>query len=194
VEPDSAFRLVVGLGNPGPQYIGTRHNIGFAVLDELARRSCCTFSPAEKWDSDLAICGGRTLMKPRTFMNLSGEAVGNYARYHQIPPDQILVILDDASLPLGQLRLRRSGSSGGHNGLASVLIHMTTELVPRLRVGIGSPDKIPLDVFVLSRFSDSELPAVREAILLAADAVDCANARGLDAAMNLFNNLKPATQ
>lgn len=189
MEPLSVFRLVVGLGNPGDRYVGTRHNAGFCVADELARRCAVAFSFDSRWNADMATCGGRMLMKPRTFMNLSGEAVSHYARYHRIQPAEVLVILDDTSLPLGDLRIRRSGSSGGHNGLESVLVHLGTEAVPRLRMGIGAPpEKIPLDEFVLSRFTDAELSVFAEAVLRGADAVDSANARGLEAAMNQFNN------
>lgn len=190
MEHDPVFRLVVGLGNPGTKYAGTRHNVGFLVVDELARRASCGFEPAGEWDAEIARCGGRTLMKPRTFMNLSGEAVGNFARYHRIAAGEVLIVLDDTALPLGDLRLRRSGSSGGHNGLESVLVHLGTEAVPRLRVGIGDRGEIPLDVFVLSRFSVEETRAADEAVLRAADAIECANARGIETAMNQFNTTK----
>jgi len=120
-------------------------------------------------------------------MNLSGEAVGDYARYFKLRHDEILVVIDDASLPLGQLRLRKSGSAGGHNGLESVLVHLGTEAVPRLRVGIGAPDGRALHDHVLGRFSDEEKEAVAEAVARAADAFEFANARGLEAAMNQFN-------
>lgn len=181
------FRLVVGLGNPGARYDGTRHNIGFVVLDELARREACGFGFEAKWNAEVAQCGGRLLMKPQTFMNLSGEAVGNYAHYHRLEPSQVLVVLDDASLPLGELRVRPTGSSGGHNGLESVLMHLGTEQVPRLRVGIGEPMQIPLDEYVLSKFSYEEVPLAQESALRAADAVEHANAHGIESAMNSFN-------
>ena len=126
-------------------------------------------------------------MKPETFMNLSGEAVVGYAHYFKLNHDDVLVILDDASLPLGQLRLRKSGSAGGHNGLESVLVHFGTELVPRLRVGIGAPDWRALHDHVLGRFSDEERDAVADAVARAADAFEFANAHGLEAAMNQFN-------
>lgn len=181
------FRLVVGLGNPGTRYHGTRHNIGFLVLDELARREACGFGFEAKWNAEVAQCGGRLLMKPQTFMNLSGEAVGNYAHYHRLEPSQVLVVLDDASLPLGELRVRPTGSSGGHNGLESVLMHLGTEQVPRLRVGIGEPTQIPLDEYVLSKFLQEEVPVVQECVLRASDAVEHANAHGIESAMNSFN-------
>lgn len=187
MENAAVFRLVAGLGNPGRNYAGTRHNVGFLVADELARRSASAFGLDTRWNSEIASCGGRTLMKPQTFMNLSGEAVGEYARYFKLRHDEVLVVIDDVSLPLGQLRLRKSGSAGGHNGLESVLVHLGTEAVPRLRVGIGAPDGPALHDHVLGRFSEGEKESVAEAVARAADAFEFANARGLEAAMNQFN-------
>ncbi|MFA7345779.1 MAG: aminoacyl-tRNA hydrolase [Terrimicrobiaceae bacterium] len=187
MEEPAVFRLVAGLGNPGQGYAGTRHNVGFLVADELARRSACGFSFNTKWNSDVASCGGRAIMKPQTFMNLSGEAVAGYARYFKLRREEIMIVLDDASLPLGLLRLRKSGTAGGHNGLESVLVHLGSEAVPRLRVGIGTPDGRGLHDHVLGKFDPSELPALREAVSRAADAFDHANAHGIEAAMNQFN-------
>jgi len=178
---------VAGLGNPGQEYAGTRHNVGFLVADELARRSACQFSFNTKWNSNVAACGGRTILKPQTFMNLSGEAVADYARYFKLERAEVMVILDDASLPLGTLRLRRSGTAGGHNGLESVLVHLGSEAVPRLRVGIGAPEGSGLHDHVLGKFEPDELPALQEAVSRAADAFEFANARGIEAAMNQFN-------
>jgi len=187
VDASAAFRLVACLGNPGAQYAGTRHNIGFQIADELARRSLSDFKIDAKWNAETAQSGGRTFMKPQTFMNLSGEAVAGFSRYFKIQPAEVLVVLDDISLPLGTLRLRKSGSSGGHNGLESILVHLGTEAVPRLRVGIGSPGSTTLHNHVLGRFEKDELPLVEDAVLRAADAFEYANARGIDAAMNKFN-------
>jgi len=187
VENSAAFRLVACLGNPGRQYENTRHNVGFLVADELARRSVADFSFDANWNSDTAKTGGRTLMKPKTFMNLSGEAVGGFAKYFKIPCDQVMVILDDTSLPLGMVRLRKSGTAGGHNGLESVLVHLGTEKVPRLRVGIGRPDRSTLHDHVLGTFDPDELPALAESVARASDAFEYANAHGMDAAMNQFN-------
>jgi len=186
VEHAVFFRLIVGLGNPGRQYAGTRHNAGFLVVDELARRSSAAFRSEAKWDAEVAPLSDQTLMKPQTFMNLSGEAVSNYARYYRIEPSQILVIYDDVALPLGDLRLRKSGSAGGHNGLESVMVHMTTEGVPRLRVGIGAAGGTLHD-HVLGRFSPQELPALEAAVKRAADAVEHASTRGIEPAMNIYN-------
>jgi PTH1 family peptidyl-tRNA hydrolase len=187
VENFAAFRLVACLGNPGRQYENTRHNVGFLVADELARRSVADFSFDANWNSDTAKTGGRTLMKPKTFMNLSGEAVGGFAKYFKIPCDQVMVILDDTSLPLGMVRLRKSGTAGGHNGLESVLVHLGTEKVPRLRVGIGRPDRSTLPDHVLGTFDPEELPALAQSVARASDAFEFANAHGMDAAMNQFN-------
>jgi PTH1 family peptidyl-tRNA hydrolase len=187
VENPAAFRLVACLGNPGPQYRNTRHNIGFLVADELARRSVADFSFQSQWNSETAKVGGRTLMKPQTFMNLSGEAVGDFAKYYKIPSEQVLVILDDTALPLGTIRLRKSGTAGGHNGLDSVLVHLGTEKVPRLRVGIGRPGDTALHDHVLGMFEKDEMPTVAESVTRASDAFEFANAHGMDAAMNQFN-------
>ena len=186
MEHVAVFRLIAGLGNPGRRYAGTRHNAGFLVLDELARRAGVEFRFDPKWNADVAPCGGCLLMKPQTFMNLSGEAARNYARYHRLDSAEVLVVLDDAALPLGEVRLRKSGSAGGHNGLESVLVHFATEAIPRLRVGIGTAGGALQD-HVLGKFLPSEMPAVEAAVRRAADAVEYANAHGLEAAMNLYN-------
>jgi len=187
VENPAAFRLVACLGNPGPKYRNTRHNIGFLVADELARRSLVSFSFESQWNSETAKIGGRTLMKPQTFMNLSGEAVGDFAKYYKIPGGQVMVVLDDTALPLGMVRLRKSGTAGGHNGLDSILVHLGTEKIPRLRVGIGRPGDTALPDHVLGEFEPDEMPAVAESVNRASDAFEYANAHGMDAAMNQFN-------
>lgn len=156
------------------------------VGDELARRSVTTFTFDQKWNAETAKTGGRTLMKPQTFMNLSGEAVGEFSRYYKVPPSEVMVILDDTSLPLGMMRLRKSGSAGGHNGLESILVHMGTEAVPRLRVGIGKPES-SLHNHVLGGFRPDELPLLAESVSRASDAFEYANAHGIEAAMNQFN-------
>ncbi len=181
-------RLVAGLGNPGRRYEGTRHNVGFLVADELARRAGSTFQHESKWTADTAPGpNDALLMKPRTFMNLSGESVGGYSRFFKLEPAQTLVVIDDVALPLGKLRLRKSGSPGGHNGLESVLEHLGTPEVPRLRVGIGGSDATALHGHVLGKFTAAERADVDEAIVRAADAVTCICERGFEAAMNLYN-------
>lgn len=201
VSPEVKVQLIVGLGNPGRDYEGTRHNIGFAVVEEIARRHGISFSFEKKWNADLAKITGDSfnlvLMKPRTFMNLSGAAAASYARFFHLTAQQTLVIADDVALPLGSLRLRRSGSAGGQRGLESVLTHFGTEEVPRLRVGIGSLDEkdsekkiaaeMSLSNYVLSRFHDQEHELVQQIIQRAADAVEALQRESLDSVMNLYN-------
>lgn len=190
MEHAAVFRLIAGLGNPGRQYAGTRHNAGFLVVDELARRAAVEFRFDPKWNAEVAVCGGRMLMKPQTFMNLSGEAVGNYARYHRLQPSEVLIIADDAAISLGELRLRKTGSAGGQNGLESVLVHLGTESVPRLRVGIGAASGTLHD-HVLGKFTADEAPVLERTVERAADAVEYANAHGIEAAMNIYNQKPP---
>ena len=185
-----SIALVAGLGNPGREYEGTRHNIGFAVLDAMASRLGASFSKEPKWDALLAKVPGTdlALIKPTTFMNLSGESVGEYARFYRIPAASVLVIADDVALPLGSLRVRREGGSGGQRGLESVLIHFATEQVPRLRVGVGGASGGgDLSTHVLSRFRSEEQSAVEETLKRASEAALCAVNQGLTAAMNLYN-------
>ncbi len=183
---DPVFRLVAGLGNPGRQYENTRHNVGFLVADELARRAGVAFAPVARWNAEIARAGEVTFMKPMTFMNLSGEAVGGFCRFHKLEPSSVLVIIDDVALEPGRLRLRRSGSDGGHNGLASVIAHLGTDRVPRLRVGIGGGRHSLVD-HVLGRFSDEEKKTFDAAVARAADAFEFAQQNGLEKAMNQYN-------
>lgn len=187
------MKLIAGLGNPGPKYAGTRHNVGFEVLDAVARRHNLTFdaAPADalmaKWRTPLAE-GGVLLAKPLTFMNLSGVAVGELARYFRIALDDILVIVDEAALDLGRLRARARGSAGGHNGLKSVAEHLGTDDYPRLRLGVGRGDaRRDLADHVLARFDAAEAPVVAELIDRAADAVEMFVESGIGPVMNTFN-------
>ena len=191
--PDGpTFRLLVGLGNPGREYSGTRHNVGFMVLDRLAAALGATFRADKKWKADLAVTGDVFLLKPQTYMNLSGESVSEIARFYKIEPARVLVVLDDMALPLGRLRIRERGSHGGHNGLRSILDHLGTQDVPRLRVGIGAaPDAAT--GHVLGRFAVDERPLVTQSLGLATEAVQFAQQHGLAAAMNKFNNQTPTT-
>lgn len=189
------MKLIAGLGNPGPKYAESRHNVGFMVVDELARR----------WQTDVARYdrhaqgqlgrterGGDTLLllKPQTYMNLSGQSVAACARYFKIERPDVLVVIDDLDLPVGQLRLRESGSAGGHRGLDDVIRHFGSEDVPRLRVGIGKVDKTETVDHVLGRFSSDERTVMQSAIQGAADATECWVNEGLTAAMNKFNRRK----
>ena len=185
-EAAAPIRLIAGLGNPGREYQRTRHNIGFMVLDRLAADAQLPWDYSEKWSAGWAK-SDVIMVKPATFMNRSGEAVAAIANFYKIAAAEILVVLDDLALPLGRLRLRAQGSSGGHNGLESVFEHFGTEAVPRLRVGIGAaPSRGAVD-YVLGRFFDEEKPVLDEAIERAAEAAKCAVDKGLFAAMNVFN-------
>jgi PTH1 family peptidyl-tRNA hydrolase len=184
-----AFRLIVGLGNPGRDYSGTRHNVGFMVLDRLAAASGARLRADKKWRAEVAETDGVWLCKPQTFMNLSGESIGAFARFHRIGPKKVLVVLDDMALPLGRIRLREHGSAGGHNGLASILDHLGTREVPRLRVGIGPAEPGGATGHVLGRFALDERPLVEQSLDRAAEAVQFAQSHGLPAAMNHFNQI-----
>ena len=180
------FRLLVGLGNPGREYRDTRHNVGFDLLERFAARERVEFRPEKSWQAEVARAGDLLLCKPLTYMNLSGQAVRPLTQFYKIEPVQVLVILDDMALPLGKLRLRANGSAGGHNGLQSVIEHLGTQSVPRLRVGIGSAQQDAVD-HVLGRFALEERPALEQSLDRALEALDCARTRGLEAAMNAYN-------
>ena len=191
LEP-GAPALVVGLGNPGEKYENTRHNVGFLTVDELAERARV---PVQKLKhraltNTLEVGGVKVLlMKPVTYMNLSGEAVGEAARFYKLPPERVLVISDDVSLPVGKLRIRKGGSAGGHNGLKSIIQHLGTDQFPRIKVGVGQKPHPDYDMadWVLSKFAGEDLKTITEAIRKAADAVECLIQEGPDKAMNRFN-------
>jgi len=185
VEPDSAPWLVAGLGNPGARYARTRHNIGWLVLDALATEP---FREEKRFEGEISRIESAWLIKPTTFMNLSGVAVRALADFYKIPHERVLVVLDDAALPFGRLRIRASGSAGSHNGLESVLTHFSTEAVPRLRVGIGTPvPPITLHDYVLAPFAASEEEDLASVTARGAEAIRCILKKGLAAAMNEFN-------
>lgn len=181
------LRLVVGLGNPGPEYERTRHNVGFRLVDRLAGeagffwRDFKGLGVAAKW-------GEIWVAKPTTFMNESGKFVRAFADYHQLRAPQILAVYDEIALPLGKIRLRRAGSAGGQKGMLSVIRHLGTEDVARLRIGIGpQPEKIDAADFVLSRFRPAEAADLEKGISDAERAVRAVLEDGVDAAMNRFN-------
>jgi peptidyl-tRNA hydrolase, PTH1 family len=181
------IRLIAGLGNPGREYEQTRHNIGFLVADRLAAQFGSTWERSTKWGALIAKHDDIILMKPMAYMNRSGEPLHAVSQFHKIGPQEILVVLDDFALPLGRLRLRLRGSSGGHNGLESILMQFGTDEIPRLRIGIGvAPSEGSVD-YVLSRFFEEERPLVASTIDRAADAVKCAIDKGIVSAMNTFN-------
>lgn len=185
------MKLVVGLGNPGSEYRETRHNIGFLVIDELARR-WNTEASREQFEALVVktVADGTAVMlaKPLTFMNLSGHAVANLAGYYKIEPGDVLVIADDVALPLGRLRARRDGGAGGHNGLKSLIEQLGTQAFPRVRVGVGRGDnRRDLVDHVLGRFEAAERDTVSAAVLRAADATETFLREGIERVMNVFN-------
>lgn len=185
----STIRLVVGLGNPGAEYDRTRHNVGFNVVDSLASEWGLTWQHSKSWHALWAKGEKAILVKPASYMNRSGEPLSAVAGFYKITPVEILVVLDDLALELGRLRLRPEGSAGGHNGLESILMHLGTEVVPRLRIGIGAaPSEGAVD-YVLGRFFEEERPIVEKTIARAVDAVKCAIDKGVLSAMNLFNKI-----
>jgi len=187
------MKVVVGLGNPGPRYRATRHNLGFRVVEQLAREEGWRFRSARWWRWARGRLGAEeaVVAQPLTFMNDSGRAVGGLMEDLEIPVEDLLVVCDDLNLPPGQVRLRRGGSSGGHRGLASVARVLGSEGFARLRVGVGTSDGDAVE-FVLSEFPPGERETIREAIAQAVEAVRCWATRGMDDAMNRFN--RRATQ
>src|SRR5215475_15802652 len=161
---NTVIRLIAGLGNPGPEYAATRHNIGFMVIDQLAAQFGSAWEKSGKWDALLAKCGAVLLVKPLSFMNRSGYPLFAVAQFYKIEPEEILVVLDDFALPLGYLRLRAQGGPGGHHGLESIIVHFGTEYIPRLRISIGAAPREGSVDYVLSRFFDEEKPIVRSTI------------------------------
>lgn len=184
--------LLVCLGNPGDKYENTRHNVGFMVADEIAERQK---KPIQRLKfkaltNVFSISGEKVLvMKPITYMNLSGEAVRQAADFYKIPPERILVISDDTALPVGRLRIRQKGSAGGHNGLKNIIQHLGTDQFPRLRVGVGEKPHPDYDLadWVLGKFQGEDKKTIDHAVKRAADAVECIIAEGLDRAMGKFN-------
>lgn len=184
--------LLVGLGNPGNQYAATRHNMGFMALDRLADREGFRFNKLRfrAWTAEWMVNGEKVLvMKPQTYMNLSGESVGEAARFYKVPADHVLVISDDVSLPVGKLRIRKSGSAGGHNGLKNIIQHLGTDAFPRIKVGVGMPDHPDHEMidWVIGKPQGEEAKTLRAALDRAADAALSVIDEGPDRAMNRFN-------
>ncbi|MGE0863801.1 MAG: aminoacyl-tRNA hydrolase [Vicinamibacterales bacterium] len=186
------MKLIVGLGNPGPEYRDTRHNVGFLVADELARR----WRVPDAWREKFSALHIKTMVgddavvlaKPLTYMNLSGQAVAGLAGFYRIDPAGVLVVTDDVALPLGRLRARPEGSAGGHNGLKSIIQHLGTQAFPRLRVGVGrGDDRRDLADHVLGRFAPDERDTVSAAVLRAADAAERFLSDGMERVMSAFN-------
>jgi len=186
------MKLIVGLGNPGPEYRETRHNVGFLVADELARRWRLSDAWREKFEAlhikTMAGDHAVVVAKPLTFMNLSGHAVAGLAGFYKIDPADVLVVTDDVALPLGRLRARPEGSAGGHNGLKSIVQHLGTQAFPRLRIGVGRGDeRRDLADHVLGRFEAGERETVSAAVLRAADASERFLTDGIERVMSAFN-------
>ena len=185
--PHPPIKLIVGLGNPGREYERTRHNVGFMVLDALARQWRFGYSDHPKWKSLTGRHAKLHFLKPQTFMNVSGEAIAACAQFYKIEPAEILVIYDDVSLPLGKLRLRTSGSAGGHNGIKSTIQHLGTDVFPRIKIGIGGAGQKSLSGHVLGKFAPEEQETLDKSLERAGEAVTLATLRGWEAAM-LFGN------
>ena len=184
--------LVVGLGNPGAKYESTRHNMGFLVADKLAQNEKLKFNKLrfKAWTATWEVGGEKVLlMKPQTYMNLSGEAVGQAARFYKIPADHVLVISDDIALPAGKLRIRAGGSAGGHNGLKNIIQHLGTDRFPRIKVGVGSPQQAEHDIadWVTGKPMGEDQKVIIEALDKAVAAIPVLIEQGVDRAMNRFN-------
>ena len=192
IKSGGAAWLLVCLGNPGDKYENTRHNVGFMVRDEVAEQ--CN-APIQKLKfkaltNILTISGEKVLvMKPTTYMNLSGEAVRQAVDFYKLPPERVLVISDDTALAVGRLRIRKGGSAGGHNGLKSIIQHLGSDQFPRVRVGVGEKPHPDYDMadWVLGKFVGEDKKAIDAAVKRAADAVECLIKEGCDKAMNKFN-------
>ena len=182
------MRMIVGLGNPGKDYIDTRHNAGFMVVDQYASGLGLCYSDEKRWKSKISKNGDCYLIKPQTYMNESGVAVGQMAAYYKIRPTEILVLYDDMDLPLGRLRIRGSGSAGGHNGMRSVINHLGTQDFPRLRIGIGAGAKGTVK-HVLGKFRDEERSELEKSVKNAVLALAVIIEQGLPEAMTRFNSI-----
>ncbi|MEA4894442.1 MAG: aminoacyl-tRNA hydrolase [Oscillospiraceae bacterium] len=186
--------MVVFLGNPGPKYAGSRHNVGFFSADKLEKLENIKIGKL-RFNALTALCtlGGKKtlLMKPQTYMNLSGNAVAPAVAYYKIPAERVIVVCDDIALPVGKLRIRAKGSSGGHNGLKSIISALGTEEFPRIKIGVGAPPRNETEDdmvnWVLGIFHGAEADTISEACESAAKAVSVIIADGMDRAMNIYN-------
>ena len=192
------MHLIVGLGNPGAEYAKTRHNAGFILVERLAEQWKSNWASERKFVSRIAKAernGGKVLLcEPQTFMNLSGEAVGALVKYYQLPLGKILIVVDDADLPLGEIRLRPGGGSGGHHGLESVTQHLGSREYARLRIGIGRKDEArQITGHVLGKFAAEESALLEKVLERAAGQMECWLSAGLQKAMSQFNGVVSPT-
>ncbi|CBN54782.1 aminoacyl-tRNA hydrolase [Kamptonema animale CS-326] len=190
-------QLIVGLGNPEPKYNRTRHNIGFAAVDALANSWQISLSENRKFQAEFGEGMGPQrekirLLKPLTYMNLSGQAIRAAIDWYKLPPESVLAVYDDMDLPVGRLRLRLSGSAGGHNGMKSAIAHLGTDKFPRLRIGIGKPQSSSNDKetisHVLGKFSLEESQLMDKVLKLVVEAVELSQKQGVEKAMSLYNS------
>ena len=190
--------VVIGLGNPGKEYAATRHNVGFRCVDYFAKKNSARFSRTgcRSKLADVTLRGRQVVLaKPRTYMNLSGEAAVCLVRANRIPAEDLILVYDDVDLPLGKVRVRPSGGPGGHNGMKSIIASLNTEGFTRVRVGIGRPEsdgyspwsEAALIRYVLGRFTAEEETVIQESITLVGDVLECLIAEGVDVAMNRYN-------
>ncbi|NJN32832.1 MAG: aminoacyl-tRNA hydrolase [Synechococcales cyanobacterium RM1_1_8] len=199
-QPAMPPQLIVGLGNPGAKYTNTRHNIGFDAVDALGKRWLVSLGEHKKFKGEFGEAmvprlgsNKLRLLKPQTYMNLSGQSIRAVVDWYKIPPEAVLLVYDDMDLPLGRLRLRLSGSAGGHNGVKSAIAHLGTQNIPRLRIGIGAPrlpggDRDATVSHVLGKFSPNEQKLVDEVLLLTTEAIELGLRQSLEKAMSLYNN------
>jgi len=183
------MKVIIGLGNPGKKYAQTRHNLGFMVLDELALRHNLQFKTGRGAYLESRMSDGSLLIKPMTYMNLSGQAVQDVCRRYTVDPNQMLIIHDDLDVDFGRIKIRPTGSAGGHNGLKSVFNVMGSQDIPRLKIGIDTPDRRSMDaeVYVLKPFFSHEKSVLNELVKKAADAVELFLEKDLNSVMNLYN-------
>ncbi len=184
--------IIAGLGNPGKQYDMTRHNIGFEVIDYVSKELGVKVNKLKfKSLYGEAKIGTEKvyLIKPQTYMNLSGDSIREFSSFYKIPPENIIIISDDVSLPIGKIRIRTKGSAGGHNGLKSIIYQLNSDNFPRIRIGVGAPEHSDYDLadFVLGRFTKDEIPVLEDAIIKTSKAIDEIILNGIDRAMNKYN-------
>ncbi len=187
----SSIVAIIGLGNPGKKYEETRHNLGFNVVDKIITKETSSWQKGQaRYKASSFFRNSRKIwcVKPQTYMNTSGRPIKNFIEYYKVSPSETLVIVDDVELALGTLRIRKAGSSGGHNGLKSIIDQLSTGGFPRLRLGIGRPEnKVPLEQYVLSNFSEEEKKIKEKMVDNAVQAINCILNCGITIAMNEFN-------